>query len=151
MSELWEGFSAGVESINNNPMFMGIMILLLNIGSKYIALELSKTQEQIISSEIMRKVLIFALAFTATKDVIKAFILTAVFTTLVSGLFHEKSSVCILPEHMRSKDDTAADLDAVPSEAELAKARAIIERYEAHRDKQTSQQIRLQNALSGLL
>ena len=34
------------KNLNNNSFFAGMMLILLNIGSKYITVELSKSQEQ---------------------------------------------------------------------------------------------------------
>ena len=89
-----------INNLNNSTYFAGIMMILLNLGSKYIVMEISDTQEQFLSNIIVRRLLVFTIFFTATRDVYTSFILTAIFIVLVTGLFNEKSKYCILPKSM---------------------------------------------------
>lgn len=84
--------------ISSNNFFIGFMMLMLNIGSKYMTLELSPLQNNFLNSKIVRRIIIFSVFFMATKDIWVSFILTAVFIVLVFGLFNEKSKFCILPK-----------------------------------------------------
>ena len=86
-----------VSGIGESKLFLGMMMMVMNLGSRYIVLELSHNQEQFISGEMFRKFVIFAMAYVATRDIVTALILTAVFTTLVMGLFNERSEMCIIP------------------------------------------------------
>lgn len=90
-----------IESINGSKLFAGLMMIFLNIGSKFITIDLSQTQKEYLTNSILRQVLIFAVAFVGTRDLIVALILTAVFTILVDGLFNEKSPIGILPKSIR--------------------------------------------------
>lgn len=90
-----------IESINGNKLFLGLMMIFLNIGSKFITIDLSKTQKEYLTNSILRQILIFAIAFVGTRDIITALILTAVFTILVDGLLNEKSPIGILPKSIR--------------------------------------------------
>ena len=83
-------------SLNSSKYFAGIMILLLNLGSKYLALELSETQEQILSNKLIRRFLIFTVVFVSTRDIWVSLITTAIFIVLVGGLFNENSKYCIM-------------------------------------------------------
>ena len=89
-----------INNLNNSTYFAGIMMILLNLGSKYIVMEISDTQEQFLSNIIVRRLLVFTIFFTATRDVYTSFVLTTIFIILVSGLFNEKSKYCILPNSM---------------------------------------------------
>jgi hypothetical protein len=89
-----------LDSINESKLFAGLMMIFLNIGSRYITIELSKTQKQYLTNSILRQVLVFAVAFIGTRDLIIALVLTAVFTILVDGLFHEDSKISVLPKSM---------------------------------------------------
>ena len=73
-------------------------MLLLNIGSKYIELKISDTQAEYMRNEIGREILIFAMVFVGTKDIILSIIVTAAFIVLANTVFHEESKYCILPE-----------------------------------------------------
>ena len=90
-----------LESINGNKLFVGLMMIFLNIGSKFITIDLSETQKEFLTNSILRQVLIFAIAFIGTRDIVISLILTAVFTILVDGLFHESSPIGILPKSIR--------------------------------------------------
>ena len=83
-------------SINSSKYVAGLMILFLNLGSKYLVLELSETQEQILSNKLIRRFIIFTVVFVSTRDIWVSFITTAIFIVLVSGLFNENSKYCII-------------------------------------------------------
>jgi hypothetical protein len=98
-----------LESINGSKLFVGLMMIFLNIGSKFITIDLSETQKEFLTNSILRQVLIFAIAFIGTRDIMISLILTAVFTILVDGLFHESSPIGILPKSIRPSVKTATD------------------------------------------
>jgi len=83
-------------NINNSKYFAGFMILILNLGSRFVAMELSENQEQLLSNIIIRRFVIFTMIFVTTKDIFVSIILTAAFIILVSGLFNENSKYCII-------------------------------------------------------
>ncbi len=83
-------------TLNNSKFFAGIMMIILNLGSRFIVNELSETQEQLISNKIIRRFIVFTVVFVATKDILISLIVTAVFIVLVSGLFNENSKFCVL-------------------------------------------------------
>jgi hypothetical protein len=90
-----------IESINGSKLFVGLMMIFLNIGSKFITIDLSQTQKEYFTNSILRQVLIFAIAFVGTRDIVTSLVLTAVFTILVDGLLNEKSPIGILPKNIR--------------------------------------------------
>ena len=45
---------------------------MLNIGSKYITIELSKSQEQYLKNKIGRQILIFAISWMGSRDILIA-------------------------------------------------------------------------------
>ena len=90
-----------LESLNNSKLFAGIMIIFLNLGSKFITIDLSKTQKEFLANSILRQVLIFAIAFVGTRDLLISIFLTAAFTVMVDGLLSEKSPISILPKSIR--------------------------------------------------
>jgi len=78
-------------------------MIFLNIGSKFVTIELSNNQKQFLANSILRQVLVFAVAFVGTRDLLISLILTAVFTVLVDGLLHESSPISILPKSSLSQ------------------------------------------------
>ena len=76
--------------LNNSTLFSGIMLLLLNVGSRFIVHELSHDDKEYSQYLILRRLAIFAVCFVGTKDFITSLILTAAFVILSAGLFRGK-------------------------------------------------------------
>lgn len=111
-----------INSLNQSKVFAGILMILMNLGSKYIALELSETQEEFLSNIVIRRIVVFVVAFIATRDIIISLILTGVFILLVSGLFNDNSELCIIKKtNPQTKVITKDD---------VLKAKKIIKKYE---------------------
>jgi len=129
-----------VESINNNKLIMGISILLLNILSKYVELNLTKTQEEALRNGIAREILIFIISFVATRNIIISLILTGIFIILANYIFNEKSSLCIIKNKL-DKINMEIDLnnDNNISEDEIEKALEVLRK--AKKQKETFNQI----------
>ena len=116
-----------IKYLNNSPLFIGIVMIMLNVGSKYVTIELSKTQEEYLKNTLGRQILIFAIAFTATKDIILALILTSVFYVLTMHLFNENSQFCIVPyEYRKYKDVLDLNNDNIVTPDEIKKAEEIL-------------------------
>lgn len=114
-------------SLNNSKYLAGLCMIILNIGSKYITIELSKSQEDYVKNTIGRQLLLFSIAWMGTKDIYISLILTAVFIVLTQYLFNENSQLCILPKHVK---DLYAEIDTNKdnriSEEELNRAIKIL-------------------------
>ena len=59
-----------LKNLNESKYSAGVAMLMLNIGSKYISIGLSKSQESYLTSNLARQLLIFSAAFVATKDLL---------------------------------------------------------------------------------
>ena len=90
-----------VSSLNDSKYLAGLCMIVLNIGSKYISIELSKSQEDYVKNFIGRQLLLFSIAWMGTRDIYISLILTAVFIILTQYLFNENSRLCILPKHIQ--------------------------------------------------
>ena len=90
-----------LSNLNNSKYFSGIMMVLLNLGSKYVSLDLSEAQQHFLSDSVVRKVLLFTIFFIATKDIIISIILSLVFGVLVFGVLHEDSRFCIAKHSLK--------------------------------------------------
>ena len=88
-------------TVNNSKLFAGIIMILMNIGSKYITVKFSKSQEAYMRNYIGREILIFAVCWMGTKDIYMSLMLTAAFFVLTQHLFNEESAYCVLPQKYR--------------------------------------------------
>ena len=93
--------------LNNSKFFAGLVMIMLNIGSKYVTVELSKSQEAY--QNIGRQLLIFAIFFDGSRDILIALALTGIFTVLIDHLFNEESPMCVIP--MKYRQFAVVDLD----------------------------------------
>ena len=82
-------------SVNSNPYFIGLMMLLLNLGGRFLALEISKEQEKFLSQPMVRRFFLFAVLFVATRNVVIAAGLAIIVILLLGYLFNENSDLCI--------------------------------------------------------
>ena len=82
-------------SINSNPYFIGIMMVLLNIGGRFLSLEISKEQEKFLSTPTVRRFLLFAILFVGTRNILVAGCLTIILILLIGYLFNENSELCL--------------------------------------------------------
>jgi hypothetical protein len=125
--------------LNNSKFFAGIIMILLNVGSKFISIQFSKSTEEYMKYALSKQILVFAMAWMGTRDIYAALGLTAVFTILSEHLFNEESSLCVVPQHYRILDKIIdTNDDGAVSEVELNAAIAVLEK--AKKDKQRKNQ-----------
>ena len=87
--------------LNNSKFFAGVVMILLNIGSKFISVNFSKSTEEYLKFTLSKQILVFSMAWMATRDIYTALVLTAVFIILSEHLFNEDSYFCIVPHSAR--------------------------------------------------
>jgi len=73
--------------INENKYIIGLTMIMLNIGARFIIDELDDDLRKIISNTIVRRVVIFCSFFMATKDLFTAVVLTIIFVILINEVF----------------------------------------------------------------
>jgi hypothetical protein len=79
-----------LNSLGTSPFFIGVSVLLANIGSRYITHEMSADDEEYQQNILLRRVAVFAACFMATRDIITSVVLTAAFVVLAGGVFRGK-------------------------------------------------------------
>ena len=89
--------------LNNNSYFIGIMMVILNIGTKYLMQEFGETINYIFNIKFIRRIMLFTVFFVATRDIKVSIILTGIFIIITMELLHEKSRNCIIPKEWLNK------------------------------------------------
>jgi hypothetical protein len=79
-----------INALASSPFFIGIMMLLLNVGSRFIAHELSDDDKEYSQNILLRRLAIFAVCFVGTRDIVTSILLTAAFVVVAGGLFRGK-------------------------------------------------------------
>jgi hypothetical protein len=88
-----------VQNLNTSKIFAGLMIIILNIGSRFVTIKLSKSMEAYLKYTFSKQILIFAIAWMGTRDIYIAFIVMIIFTICTEYLFNEESRFCCLSEN----------------------------------------------------
>ena len=131
-----------LHELNTSKYFLGFFIIVLNIGSKFINIRLNEFHEQLLRDTIGRELMIFAICFVGTRDILVALVMSSTFILLNDYLFNNESSLCIIPRHYRDKMRFAMDVnnDDKIDEIEIKNAIRILNKA---KQQQTQERQRL--------
>lgn len=108
-------------AINTNPYFIGLMMLLLNLGGRFLGMEISKEQEKVFQNPWVRRALVFTVLFVATRNVFVAGIMTIFVLLFLSFLLNENSELCLWKDSCEAnmKEDGQPQAGLTPEETEI--------------------------------
>ena len=118
-----------IKTLNTSKIFAGLMIITLNISSRFVTIKLSKSMESYLKYTFSKQILIFAIAWMGTRDIYIALLIVLLYTVFFEYLFNEDSSLCILSENFTSYHQELVENDKVTDE-ELMKAQEVIKKAE---------------------
>ena len=98
---------------NSNPYFIGLMMLTLNLGGRFIMLEVTKGQEKFFQNPWIRRFLIFTVLFVATRNIVVAGIMTVVSFFSVFVAFGVSAAVGVIFGYSPAK--RASERDPIES------------------------------------
>jgi len=84
INESFEYLQIRCDQLAENKLFIGIVMVMVNIGARFIIEELSDKQREIAKGETFRKIVIFCSVFLATRDIMVALIVTIVFLVIMN-------------------------------------------------------------------
>jgi len=120
-----------VQALNSSKIFAGIMIITLNIVSRFVNIKLSKTMESYLKYTFSKYVLVFTIAWMGTRDIYIALFIMGCFIIVSDFLFDEESMFCVLPEEFKDHHLTILEenenMENVTDE-EITKAKKVIEK-----------------------
>jgi hypothetical protein len=132
---MFKNINESISSLNSNMFFAGIMMLTLNIGSRYVQLNLSPSAESYLKYAITKEFLVFTIAWMGTRNIYVALTLTAAFVILADYGLNDKSNFCILPEKFKKLQDSIdSNNDKIISELEIKDAMNILEKAKKQRE-----------------
>lgn len=137
-----------VMSINNSKLFAGLIIITMNIASKFVVFKLSKSMEAYLKYTFSRDILVFAMAWMGTRDIYVALFMTGLFIVCMKYLFNEDSPYNCLPESFTSYHLTLSDENEKVTPDQLKQAQEVLERYEKQNKKETFANQREENTIS---
>ena len=92
-----------IRFLNTNTLFVGLMMFVMNIASRFVNIKLSRSMEGYMKYSFSKDILVFTIAFIGTRDLYWALIITFAFILFMDYLFNEDSSYCCLPESFKTK------------------------------------------------
>ena len=126
-NKILQSIDITLQKINVNPFFMGICILILNVFSKFVVIELSPNQKIFIKNNLARQVIIFCFLWMGTRNLYISFIMTAVFFILTDFILNENSTFCIIPEKYKKINKVLdKNQDGIIQESEIDHAINIL-------------------------
>jgi hypothetical protein len=123
-----------IQILNNSKIFAGLMIITLNVVSKFANFKLSKTLESYFKYTFSRQILVFAIAWMGTRDIYIAFIITIIFIICTQYLFHEDSQFFILPNDFKDYHISLLENENTSekvTEEEIKKAKDVLKKAES--------------------
>ena len=118
--------------LNNSKFFAGVVMILLNVGSKFIAIQFSKSTEEYLKVNVTKQLLVFSMAWMGTRDIVLAFILTCFFSLLNDYLFNYDSKLCCIPKKYRVSVSTETPV----GEEEVENAINTLQKYKMNKQVQ---------------
>jgi len=115
-------------TINNSKLFAGLMIIVLNVASKFVNIKLSKTMEAYLKYTFSRDILVFAIAWMGTRDIYIALIVTGVFMLCMDYFFNEESSFCCLPSNFTDYHVSLIKNDDAVTPEQIKQAEEVLEK-----------------------
>jgi hypothetical protein len=136
LNVMYDSLKYSFVSLNNSKFFAGLMILIVNVGSRYVTFKFSKSQEEYIKNNIARELLIFAIIWMATRDLIISIMMTASFIILADYFFNENSKFCLMPEKFKNIQYLIdVNNDNIITEEEIKRAEEILKRAKSQKHK----------------
>jgi len=96
--------------LNTNPYLIGMLMLLLNLGGRFLSLELTKKQEAFLQAPWVRPVIFFTVIFIATRNLVAAFWITLFFFFIIWVVANENSPFCMIPSWCGRDTETPAQI-----------------------------------------
>jgi hypothetical protein len=87
-----------ITGINTNTYFIGMSMILLNLGGRHLAPSLTAEQDKFFQNPWIRRAMLFVVIFVATRNVFTALWLSLGLILVIGYLFNEHSSLYLFGE-----------------------------------------------------
>jgi hypothetical protein len=88
-----------IQDINMNPYLLGFAYILLNLGGRFMVLSVTPAQEAFLQNIVFRPLLLYAIMFIGTRNLVVAFWLTLIVLVTLHYLLNENSDWYLLKAH----------------------------------------------------
>ena len=110
-------FEESITKFASSPYTLAAAIFLINIGGRFLPMEITKGQEQYLNTPWFRRLVIFVIFFLATRNIITALWISLLVILCIGYLFNENSSLYLFGKgNPGSKVPTEGDKYALTME-----------------------------------
>lgn len=95
-----------IEDFAENKYFIGVVMITMNIGARFLIDELTPEQKKTINSQNFRRFIVFCAFFAATRDILASVTLTIIFILFVSEAFADTEDI----KNKKKKKITTTDI-----------------------------------------
>ena len=103
MPSMTDSMLLSIQDINMNPYLLGFAYILLNLGGRFMVLSVTPAQEAFLQNIVFRPLLLYAIMFIGTRNLVVAFWLTMVVLITLHYLLNENSDWYLLKPHHLGK------------------------------------------------
>lgn len=131
LSDILDYLHENIRRVNDSKIFAGLMIITLNIVSRFVTIKLSKSMESYLKYTFSKYVLVFTIAWMGTRDIYVASTIMMIYIIIMDYLLNDDSIFCILPEEFKNYHTELLENDGENedvSEEDIKKAEKVIER-----------------------
>jgi hypothetical protein len=86
---------AAISGINTNTYFIGLSMLILNLGGRHLAMSLTPEQDKFFQNPWIRRAMLFVVIFVATRNIFTALWMSIGIILAMGYLFNEHSDLYI--------------------------------------------------------
>jgi hypothetical protein len=132
--EFWkilDYFHEKVQVMNSSKIFAGLIVITINIASRFVTIKLSKSVESYLKFTLSRDVLVFCVVWMGSRDIYISLCVTILFTIVMDFLLNEESSFCLLPESFTVYHSDLSDTTK-PTSTEIQNAESVLKRAKMH-------------------
>ena len=128
-----------LEKIAENKYFIGVVMIMMNIGARFMIEELTPKQKEFINTQYFRRFIVFCAFFAATRDLLATVTLTIIFILFVGEFSTDSNDVKNQKKKKITNIDIQNELNSVinkvrmmaeddkkPKEVVLEKTRPVI-------------------------
>lgn len=89
-------FDNQLSPLNNSSVIVACCMVIMNLGAKYLPLDLDSEIDELLQSSTMRKIVVFAILYLATRKFIYAVFGTLIFYIIKLTIFNKESKLSVL-------------------------------------------------------
>jgi hypothetical protein len=118
MDSLQNNVEGLFDNISKSPAMIGIAVLIINLGGRFLANDINRYDEKVLNNKIMKKLTIFSIAFLSTRDIKFSIVIVFLYSILFNpcGLAYKimtKTQHIMNPFTMLSNLKKESDIDSL--------------------------------------